>query len=223
MIYDYSTGKFLYRGKWLTRNELYELRKSITFTESEEQTLREQEKRLDILEGIQMSAPNRFDVAEKLLPRLGGQIVLTNENNCRTFTRTLAATLHFGVTGVCDADSNWGLRQNPSGLIAFDVLYYKDTNEAIDIAHNGGASNAELVWQGSTPGVWVKPSWEGLFFPWQTENLPENNPPSNNPSNDPQFDELKAFAKESLEIRKAMAVDVKIIREILEKAAERFL
>jgi hypothetical protein len=146
-----------------------------------------------------MAAPNRFQVVEFLAGYLNPN--LTDGQAGAAFTRHVAATLHYGSSlNPFPADANWGLRRNPSGAISNDVINYRATGETIDICVGMGGPSPRIGWNASTPGEWVAPDQADVV------NGSGQTP---GPTPDPNVNPI--------------AADVRIIREILEQAAARFL
>lgn len=125
-----------------------------------------------------MSAPNQSGAVRVIHDLVNPD--LTTITGCDRFTDQVAATLHFGSAGICEADARWGRRRNPSGSISFDVLNYQN-DDCIDLVRGGGAPGAVLHWEVSTPGGWVAPNSNMIVrLPNEPPPDPDNPPPSDN-------------------------------------------
>lgn len=149
-----------------------------------------------------MSAPNQSGAVRVIHDLVHPD--LTTIQGCDRFTDQVAATLHFGSPGICDADARWGRRRNPSGSISFDVLNYQG-DHCIDLVKSGGAPGAVLHWEVSTPGGWVAPNSNMIV------RLPNVPPPDDPPPND-----------DILSILQRIDNNTRETKEILDRAARRF-
>lgn len=148
-----------------------------------------------------MSAPNQSGTVRVIHDLVHPD--LTTIQGCDRFTDQVAATLHFGSPGICDADAKWGRRRNPSGSISFDVLNYEG-DDCIDLVRSGGTPGAVLHWEVSTPGGWVAPNSSFIVR-------------SNQPGEPPPED-----GEDILSVLQRIENNTRETTEILDRAARRF-